>query len=165
VGRAGASGGLPLSTLKQTPARTIAERAAERFRARHPERTLEVSLDDRAPPIIVDQMLLRRVIDNILENAHKYTPDTADTITLRLTAHEGAALFEVEDNGIGIAPNDLAHVFDPFFRVERSRTRGAGGVGLGLTLAKRIVEAHGGTIDVSSALGDGTTVSVLVPGR
>jgi two-component system, OmpR family, sensor kinase len=71
--------------------------------------------------------------------------------------------FEVGDQGLGIPPEDIPHVFVPFFRGERSRSRGTGGVGLGLTLAKRIVEAHGGTIEVSSAKGAGTTVLVELP--
>jgi signal transduction histidine kinase len=64
---------------------------------------------------------------------------------------------------MGIAADDLPHVFTPFFRSERSRSRGSGGVGLGLTLAKRITVAHGGTIDVRSTLGVGTTVCVALP--
>ncbi len=73
------------------------------------------------------------------------------------------AVFEVEDRGMGISKEDLARLFSPFFRADRSRTRGTGGVGLGLTLAKRIVEAHGGKIEAASELGVGTTMRVTVP--
>jgi signal transduction histidine kinase len=71
----------------------------------------------------------------------------------------------VRDSGLGIPAEDLPRIFTAFFRGERSRSRGTGGVGLGLTLAKRIVEAHGGTIAVKSAAPAGTTITVDVPRR
>jgi signal transduction histidine kinase len=70
---------------------------------------------------------------------------------------------EVRDRGIGIDPQDLPRLFTPFFRTDRSRARGTGGTGLGLTLAKRIAEAHGGTISAESAPGEGTTFRVRLP--
>jgi signal transduction histidine kinase len=149
--------------LERLEASALAERAAARFRARHPERPFEVSVAGGLPEIEADPMLLRRVLDNLLENAHKYSPDLDAPVTLRATARDGAALFEVEDRGVGIAPDDLPHVFTAFFRGDRSRSRGTGGVGLGLTLAKRIVEAHGGEIGVTSAPGAGTKARVAVP--
>jgi len=101
------------------------------------------------PAIHVDPVLFRRVIDNLLENAHKYTPDGDAAIELRVTrdASDGDdVVFEVCDRGIGIPADDLPRIFTAFFRGERSRSRETGGVGLGLTLARRIVEAHGGAI-------------------
>jgi signal transduction histidine kinase len=141
----------------------LCARAVERFRARHPGRPLETSIEPRLPIVEADPVLLRRVLDNLLENAHKYSPDPTRTITLRATKGESLVAFEVADGGIGIQPADLPHVFTPFFRGEKSRSRGTGGVGLGLTLAKRIVEAHGGIIEVMSTVGVGTTVRVVVP--
>ena len=75
----------------------------------------------------------------------------------------GTVCFEVRDRGLGISAEDLPRVFTAFFRGDRSRSRETGGVGLGLTLAKRLVEAHGGTIAVDSEVGVGTTVRVVVP--
>jgi len=72
---------------------------------------------------------------------------------------------EVVDRGEGIAAEDLDRIFTPFFRADRSRTRATGGVGLGLALSKRIVEAHGGTLVASSAPGAGTTMTVALPAR
>ena len=69
----------------------------------------------------------------------------------------------VRDKGIGVDPHDIPRLFTPFFRTDRSRARGTGGVGLGLALARRIVEAHGGAIEVESAPGLGTTVRFRVP--
>jgi two-component system, OmpR family, sensor kinase len=141
----------------------IAERAAERFRNRHAGRpfSLECALD--LPQIEADSVLVRRVLDNLLENAHKYSPVTDTPIELRVTSDAGFVRFAVHDGGMGIAPVDLPHVFDAFFRGERSRSRGTGGVGLGLTLAKRIVEAHAGNIVVTSAYGEGTVVVASIP--
>jgi signal transduction histidine kinase len=144
---------------------SLGQYAAERFRARHPSRALELSLDVMLPAVRVDQTLFRRAIDNLLENAHKYSPDAASAVTLKVGRATGARAVEfiVEDRGVGIGDDDLPHLFTPFFRADRSRTRGTGGVGLGLLLTKRIVDAHGGSIAVRSKLGAGTTVHVAVP--
>jgi signal transduction histidine kinase len=73
-------------------------------------------------------------------------------------------VIEVRDRGIGIDAADLPRLFTPFFRTDRSRARGTGGVGLGLALARRIAEAHGGSISAESVPGEGTTIRVVVPG-
>jgi two-component system OmpR family sensor kinase len=148
---------------KPTAPASIAERAAQRFRACHPVRTLLLESAADLPGIEADAGLLRRALDNLLENAHKYSPDAAQPITLRLSRREQAMCFEVEDRGLGVPEEDLPRLFTAFFRGERSRSRGTGGVGLGLTLAKRIVEAHGGTITVESERGSGTLVRVVLP--
>ncbi len=144
--------------------RSIADAAAERMRARHPRRKVLVTIGDDLPMVHVDPMLLRRVIDNLLENAHKYTPDPDAAIELHATRDGDSVVYEVRDKGVGISAEDLPRIFTAFFRGERSRSRVTGGVGLGLTLARRIAEAHGGTIGVSSQVGIGTTVKVTVPG-
>jgi signal transduction histidine kinase len=145
------------------PAGEIAAAAADRQRARHHDRPLEVTIADGLPAIDVDPVLFRRVIDNLVENAHKYTPDPSAPIVLA-ASHDGAdVVFEVRDRGIGIPADDLPRIFTAFFRGERSRSRETGGVGLGLTLARRIVEAHGATIDVTSTPNVGTTVRVAIP--
>ncbi|HEX3771018.1 MAG TPA: HAMP domain-containing sensor histidine kinase [Polyangiaceae bacterium] len=153
----------------ETPCDSLCERAAARFRARHPTRPLTIATERDLPLVRVDPVLFRRVLDNLLENAHKYSPDPSSGITLRAslsTAIPGAATaaaFEVADEGMGIPEEDLPHLFTPFFRGEKSRARGTGGVGLGLTLARRIVEAHRGSIEVASTVGAGATFRVLVP--
>lgn len=149
--------------LEQATLATLCTRAAARFRSAHPERGFQVQVAESSSVLLVDAVLFRRALDNLLENAHKYSPDPTTPITLRSHAIDDSAIFEVEDRGMGISKEDLARLFTPFFRADRSRTRGTGGVGLGLTLAKRIVEAHGGRIEVASRLGAGTTMRVIVP--
>ncbi len=136
--------------------------AAERFRAAHPGRELAVTVDPGLPPIDADPALLRRVLDNLLDNARKYSDD-GSRITLAARREDGALAVEVADGGIGLDEADLARLFTPFFRSDRSRARGTGGVGLGLALAKRVVEAHGGHIAADSAPGKGMRVRFSVP--
>jgi two-component system OmpR family sensor kinase len=150
--------------VEETSALVVCESAADRFRARHPARPFQVKVAEDLPMIEVDPVLFRRMLDNLLENAHKYSPDPESAITLR-AAHgtQGSIAFVVEDHGMGIAEGDLLRLFEPFFRGDRTRTPGAGGVGLGLSLAKRIVEAHGGTIGVESVPGRGSNFHASVP--
>ena len=157
-----AQGDFPLKRGIVQPAE-IAEAAASRLRARHASRPLEVHVASDLPAIHVDRVLFRRVIDNLLENAHKYTPDGNAPLALDVMHDGNRVAFEVRDRGIGILAEDLPRVFTAFFRGDKSRSRETGGVGLGLTLAKRIVEAHGGTIEIASQPSDGTTVRVAVP--
>jgi two-component system OmpR family sensor kinase len=166
AGRAGRNkgGGFALHLEAVAPA-TLCDRSAERFRAHHPKRLLDVRVDPGLPAVRVDAVLLRRAIDNALDNAHKYSPDPKTPVGLRARGDDDDfVVFEVSDQGIGIPVEDRARIFEPFFRSDRSRSRDAGGVGLGLTLAKRIVEAHGGTIDAETPLeGFGTTLRIAVP--
>ena len=132
------------------------------FRAAHPERELEVAVDPQLPALDADPALLRRVLDNLLDNARKYSDDGA-RITLAARWEDRALSVEVVDGGIGLDEADLARLFTPFFRSDRSRARGTGGVGLGLALAKRVVEAHGGRITAESAPAKGMRVRFSVP--
>lgn len=141
----------------------LCRRAADRFRARHPTRPLDLALVDEPPMVQADPVLFRRVLDNLLENADKYSPDATRPVRLRTSADRRSVVFEIADEGIGIAAEDLPRIFTPFFRSDRSRSRVSGGVGLGLTLARRIVESHEGTIAVKSTPNAGTIVRVTLP--
>ncbi len=153
---------LPLH-LERTALAEVVEEAAERFRTRHAGRALELSLGAALPDVEADPALLRRLLGNLLDNAAKYSePGTPVRLSAR-AGEGGAAVLEVADQGIGIAPEDLPRLFTPFFRTDRSRARGTGGVGLGLTLAKRIAEAHGGAIAAESAPGAGAVFRVTLP--
>jgi signal transduction histidine kinase len=103
---------------------------------------------------------LIRLFVNLLDNAIKYTPSGSITISMSLPANNMLTV-AITDTGVGIPANDLPHIFDRFYRVERSRaTRGSG---LGLAIAAEIVQAHRGTIEVTSNPGEGTTFSVRLP--
>ena len=148
--------------LENFPLSRLLERAAERFRGEHPRRQLQVEQDAVLPELRGDFMLLRRVLDNLLDNASKYSPeDTA--VVLRAKADAARIALCVEDHGIGISADDLPQIGSPFFRADRSRTRRTGGLGLGVSLARNIVEAHGGTLRVESELDRGTRVHVDLP--
>lgn len=161
--------GIPPLRREPVDARELLGTAAAKFRAAHPDRPLHEEVEDALPSLKGDPVLLRRVVDNLLENAHKYTedPDAPIDLTAGVQTGEGdgsrALVIEVIDRGIGIAPADLSGVFRPFFRVDGSRTRQTGGLGLGLALAKRIVEAHAGSIELVSEPGEGTLARVRIP--
>jgi two-component system sensor histidine kinase BaeS len=114
------------------------------------------------PDIHADPLRLRQVIGNLVSNAIRHTP-SGGSVTLRSTVEGSAVLIEVRDTGSGIAAEDLPRVFDRFWRAERSRSRQTGGSGLGLAIARKLTEAHGGTITVASALGRGTAFTVRLP--
>jgi signal transduction histidine kinase len=141
----------------------IAEAALERCQVLYPAERLELDIGPDVPTIEGDGALLRRVVDNLLDNARKYS-DARSPITLRLRREQDGAVLTIVDRGMGIETADLPHIFTPFFRADRSRTRKTGGVGLGLTLVRRIVTAHGGKVDVKSVVGQGTEMLVHLPG-
>lgn len=112
--------------------------------------------------IIGDSLKLRRVLDNLIGNALKFTPE-GGSITVRLTQSEKTVTIEVADNGIGIPADKLERVFERFYQVDGSMKRRYGGTGLGLSLVKDIVTAHGGQVTAHSVLEQGTTFRVTLP--
>jgi two-component system sensor histidine kinase BaeS len=123
--------------------------------------TLEV---EAAAPVWVsaDQDRMRQVLGNLLTNAIRYT-DRGGRVVVRARAEAGEAVLSVEDTGVGIAPGDVPHVFERFWRADPARQRATGGSGLGLTIAQRIVTDHGGRIEVVSRPHLGTTFTVRFP--
>ncbi|HEY4242240.1 MAG TPA: HAMP domain-containing sensor histidine kinase [Kofleriaceae bacterium] len=140
----------------------LTNKAVARFKKKHPGRTLELTdgIADRS--VACDAVLLRRAIDNLLDNAVKYSESPAP-VSLAVVKAGDRATFEVVDHGIGMTPEDLERAGTPFWRADGSRTRRTGGVGLGLALARRIARAHGGDIVLDSAPGKGTTARLQVP--
>jgi signal transduction histidine kinase len=159
VGALSKGAALPLQAAP-LDVRALLTDARASFFVANPERTLELQLPTELPQPMGDARLLRRVVDNLLENARRYS-DGPITLCARVDA--GQVELSVKDQGIGISAEDLKHVFTPFFRTDRSRSRATGGVGLGLALSRRIVEAHRGTIELSSVEGQGTTAVVRLP--
>jgi signal transduction histidine kinase len=162
LSRSRAAGSVVPLRVQSVSLETLLREAVSRFRSQHPMRELAVEIDPDVPELSADSVLLRRVVDNLLENARKFS-DHDTTIRLSARATEAGATIAIGDGGIGIDEADLPHVFTPFFRGDRSRSRATGGVGLGLALARRIVEAHGGTIDIASKPGHGTIVTLALP--
>ena len=109
-----------------------------------------------------DRAKLRQLLLNILDNAIRYTPHGGE-ISVSVQAEGEMAVVSISDTGIGIPPEDLPHIFERFYRVDKARSRSEGGSGLGLAIAKHITEIHGGRIEIESKLGTGSTFRVYLP--
>jgi heavy metal sensor kinase len=118
--------------------------------------------NDSDVAVIGDRLRLRQLLLNLADNAIKYTSEGGEMM-ISLERDDGRVRLRVTDNGMGIAPEDQPHIFDRFFRVDKARSREAGGSGLGLSICKWIVEAHGGEISVESELGKGSVFTVTLP--
>ena len=124
---------------------------------------LRIGLKEQGPVSIPgDAARLRQVFYNVIDNAIKYTPE-GGSIEVRVEPRSQAAYVVVKDTGIGIPPEHLGRVFDRFYRVDKARSRDQGGTGLGLTIARSIVVAHGGRMELESNPGQGTTCTVILP--
>ena len=137
---------------------------ALRAEAQTHSHTLEFVTQEGEPmPIFADKERIEQVITNIIGNAIKYTPD-GGKITASLEYDEKQRYkITVTDTGVGISKEDIPHLFERFYRVDKSRSTDAGGTGLGLSIAKDIVDAHNGSISVSSEPGKGTDVTIILP--
>jgi signal transduction histidine kinase len=112
--------------------------------------------------VAADRYLLTRAVGNLLDNALRYTPD-GGTIDVRCGEDEGVVWFSVADSGPGIAAGDLPHLFEPLYRGDASRSRNTGGAGLGLTIAHRILMAHGGTLTAANGAAGGALFTGTIP--
>ena len=112
--------------------------------------------------MVADRTKLQQVVYNLMENALKYTQE-GGWITVRLESVGKMAVFSVQDNGPGIAPEHLPHIFDRFYRADKARSRESGGTGLGLAIVHQLVNLHGGEITVQSEVGKGTLFTVKLP--
>lgn len=124
--------------------------------------TMVANFQINLPDVLGDEAELGRVMDNLIQNAIAFTPD-GGVIELKTLIKDEKIGVEVSDTGIGISQADLPYIFDHFFRVDKARAMGKGGMGLGLSIVKRIVEMHEGTVEVESALGRGSIFRVLLP--
>ena len=125
---------------------------------------LTFSVDPAVGDLLIDPLKLTQVFENLVDNALKYTPKgTQIDLSARLREHEVEAC--VRDNGPGIPAEDLPHIFERFYRVDKGRSREKGGTGLGLSIVKHIVQLHGGKVSVESTLGQGTAFFLTLPVR
>ncbi len=128
-------------------------------RAENAGLTLEIEIADDLPPLRADERKLKQILINLLSNAVKFTPE-GGTVTTRVWCHrDDGYVFQVADTGIGIAPDDIPKVLAPFGQVDSTLARKYEGTGLGLPLTKSLVEMHGGSFDLQSEPGVGTTVT------
>ena len=112
--------------------------------------------------VLADADRMAQVLDNLLDNALRYAPPGSE-VTVRLTCTAGRVTCQVRDCGHGIAARYLALIFERFYRVDAGRSRGQGGSGLGLSIVRSLVGAHGGDVSASSQEGQGTTITFNLP--
>jgi signal transduction histidine kinase len=124
-----------------------------------------VQVDDISTGISinVDPQQVKTVFKNILTNAVKFSDPESDPIRITVKSRTPQIVVQIADSGIGIPPDELPFIFEPFYRVDKSRTKDTGGYGLGLSLCKTIMEAHGGRIEIESTPKIGTTVNLFFP--
>lgn len=152
-------------TIRPAPPAAIVRAALDRLGAEFAESGLDlrVVVAPDLPPVRADQDRAVQVLTNLLTNALRYTP-AGGRVSLTAEHVDAAVCFAVHDTGIGIAPEHLPYLFDRFYRADPARSRALGGSGIGLAIAKTLVEAHGGRIWAASpGLGSGATVAFSLP--
>ncbi|NEW07482.1 two-component sensor histidine kinase [Paenibacillus sp. SYP-B3998] len=126
------------------------------------DKAIEMDIDLAEVNVTADEDLLNQVWTNLIHNAIKFAPQ-GGTIGVHLRRNEGEAIVRISDNGIGVPDADQAHIFERFYKVDKSRNRTSGGSGLGLSIVKKIIEMHQGSVSVKSQQSVGTTFTVCVP--
>ncbi len=140
-----------------------AKRVHKKIAAVAGKKNITFDLEIKDAYINADAISIEELVLILLDNALKYTPE-AGKVMLRVAPEGRSAILEVKDSGEGISPRDINHIFDRFYRADRSRSKNRiSGFGLGLPVAKRIVELHHGSIRVSSKVGQGSTFTVRIP--
>jgi two-component system phosphate regulon sensor histidine kinase PhoR len=144
----------------------VVRRSVESVRGRATAKGQALALDlgalDDATTVVADEEALRQILDNLLDNAVKYTPE-GGWVRVACLSSEDQVGIEVADSGIGIPRADVPRIFERFYRVDKARSRELGGTGLGLAIVKHLVQAVGGTIAVSSRVGEGTQFTIQLP--
>ncbi len=140
----------------------LVKQVASTFEAVINEKSIKFSIETLPIIVAADRDKISGVIVNLISNAVKYT-DRGGDVAVTLREVKGVAVLCVSDSGVGIAEEDLPHIFEHLYRTDTSRTRDTGGSGIGLAVVKAVVAAHGGSIDVKSELGGGSVFSVVLP--
>lgn len=137
--------------------------AMMRERLASKDQVLALDVESDAPPIYADPRVIKQVVLNLLSNAVKFTPERGRIgVSARITP-QGALRIIISDSGIGMSRDAVGRAFDPFWQAEHAYHRKHEGTGLGLAITKRLVELHGGSIDIASTPGGGTTVTIVLP--
>jgi len=150
--------------MARTSPAAIARDAAEAVKTKFSKGRcrFEMNIPDNLPDVTADRDAMVTVLVNLLDNAYKYSYDDKN-IELSVSSEDGSVCFRVSDNGVGISRRSIKRIFNRFYQVDRSLARKAEGCGLGLSIAKFIVDAHKGSITVSSKSGEGSTFTVKLP--
>ena len=149
--------------ISQVNVNALLELILKRLRPIAKRGNVELTLESmREVTADVDETKMSLAITNLVENAIKYNVNSG-WVRVTLDADHKYFYVKVADSGIGIPEEDVDHIFDRFFRVDKARSREVGGTGLGLAITKSIVQMHGGVIDVESILGEGTTFAMRIP--
>jgi len=151
-----------LLTLEQVDLAAVVAGQVQVAAAHFEEKGIELVDDLRRALVAGDRGRLDQVVANLLSNALRYT-DAGGRVAVTVREERGEALLEVADSGIGIAAEDIPRVFTRFWRGERSRSRATGGAGIGLSIVSELVYAHGGRMELRSAVGEGSTFIVRLP--
>lgn len=141
---------------------TLAARSVERFQTQTPIHHLKLDFPPNFPSVQGDQTRLRQVIDNLINNAIKYSPAGGE-IRISGKFDDHSVTIAVSDPGVGISEEQLEHIFERFYRVDDALSRKTQGTGLGLYLARAVIDAHHGTIEVDSQVGKGSTFRFTIP--
>ena len=157
------AGGFPLNRANAALVDLVSD-TLESFTelAKQQEITLEGNVESDVDPVLMDTQAIGRVLNNLIGNALRHTPNQGRVSVWVRRTTQGVEV-TVSDTGEGIRAEDLPHVFERFYRGEKSRNRGTGGAGLGLAIARSIVRAHGGDIKVESVIGTGTQFIFHIP--
>jgi len=141
----------------------LAKSTVEQMNLLAEDKGISISCDANGPaPVKGNRVRLKQVVVNLLDNAIKYTP-AKGAIHLRVLGVNGHAVLEVEDNGIGIPPEALPHIFERFYRVDEARCAESESAGLGLSIVKSICAAHGAEVEAQSTVGCGSCFRVRLP--
>jgi heavy metal sensor kinase len=141
----------------------LARSTAEQMKLLAEEKSLEMHCRFEEPVLVWgDQPRLKQVVVNLVANAIKYTPEGGE-IAVAVRSDHGRAVLEVSDNGVGIPPHAIPHIFERFYRADKARSRDSGGAGLGLAIVKAICSAHGAEVRIFSQEGKGSRFTVVMP--
>lgn len=146
--------------LKETNISEILREVVQGFQDKHPG-VINLASEDIQLKIDVDRVKI--VLKNVIENALKYSSSESRPVEVSMTNEEKFVVIQIKDHGDGIPQEEIPYIFEPFYRIDKSRSKETGGYGLGLSLCKKIMEAHGGMIVINSTPGDGTMVILKFP--
>lgn len=140
----------------------VAGKIADQLRFRAVEKKIKLSLEAAPVTIRGDLRMIEDLLYNLADNSIKYT-DMGGEVLISVYGNDEHGVVKVSDTGIGIPKEDQTRIFERFYQVDKSRSKKAGGSGLGLSIVKHIVQSHGGSIDLKSSPGNGTTISIRLP--